>query len=349
MLRNLKLGVLRLAQAAGVQELVARSRWRRQRLLILCYHGISLDEEHLWRPNLYLDPALFRQRLEYLRGGGYSVLGLDEGLRRLREGSLPPKAVCLTFDDGFVDFLEAGYPLLATFGMPATVYLTTWYAGRGEPVFGLMTHYLLWKARGQRLDLSPLVSGARTVHLDTPRECESAAAAIVSHARRDGRSHEDRQALLWFLADRLEVDYSGLLARRVLQIMSANEVARLSPLVATVELHTHRHRVPMDPVMFTAEVEDNRAAIRAMRPRQDNPVHFCYPSGVHAPEMLPWLRAAGVQSATTCEPGIASPADEPLLLPRLLDGHNITWQEFSGWAGGLSALLPRRRPKLTAS
>jgi hypothetical protein len=43
----IKGAILRVLNGAGIFELVADSRWRQQRLLILCYHGTSLADEHL--------------------------------------------------------------------------------------------------------------------------------------------------------------------------------------------------------------------------------------------------------------------------------------------------------------
>ena len=70
--------------------------------------------------------------------------------------------------------------------------------------------------------------------------------------------------------------------------------------------------------------------------------HFCYPSGVLNPAFPPWLREAGIASATTCELGLASPSSDPLLLPRLIDVSGLSPLEFEGWVTGISSLLPRR-------
>src|SRR2546426_5909134 len=103
-------------RAVGGLKWVAASGWRRQRLLILCYHGVSLQDEHEWDPKLFVTPAFLRRRFEILRDGGYAVLPLDEALTRCANGTLPPRSVVLTFDDGLSDFARVVAPMLAEFG-----------------------------------------------------------------------------------------------------------------------------------------------------------------------------------------------------------------------------------------
>ena len=44
---------------------LARKFFRKQ-LLILCYHGISVRDEHQWWPGVFMRGAVFRRRLELL-------------------------------------------------------------------------------------------------------------------------------------------------------------------------------------------------------------------------------------------------------------------------------------------
>jgi len=99
MRKQIRRAILHVLRNAGVFRLLRDSEWRRQRLLILCYHGISLEDEHQWRPGLYMAPSILEQRLELLREGDYNVLPLSEGLKSLYAGELPPRSVSITFDD----------------------------------------------------------------------------------------------------------------------------------------------------------------------------------------------------------------------------------------------------------
>lgn len=310
MLKAVKLAVLRTAKKCGLFEATAASEWRRRRLLILCYHGFSLDDEHLWDPALYITPGRFRERLTFLRDKGYNVLPLAEGLSRLRSGTLPARAVAITVDDGTYDFYSQALPILNEFRYPATLYLSTYYVEHQEPVFDGICEYMQWKA-------------SRRVTID---------AGSLSGREKSQRARE--------LARELGIDYGALTARRVITLMTAEETAEAARRGIDVQLHTHRHRTPSDERLFAEEIHENRVRIERMTGAPAR--HFCYPSGVARAEFLPWLRKLGVESATTCEPGIVSPASDLLLLPRLIDTSTMTWLEFEAWLTGCASFLPRR-------
>lgn len=78
MLKRAKTGVLRLAEVMGATQLLSASTWRRRRLLILCYHGVSKYDEHEWS-DLYISPETFRHRLELLVRFRCNVLSLGSG------------------------------------------------------------------------------------------------------------------------------------------------------------------------------------------------------------------------------------------------------------------------------
>src|SRR2546429_6053735 len=99
-------------RAVGGFRWIAESAWRRRRLLILCYHGVSLQNEHEWNGALFVTPAFLKRRFEILRDEGYVVLPLGEAARSLRRGTLSPPSVVLTLYDGFYHFVPAAAPLL---------------------------------------------------------------------------------------------------------------------------------------------------------------------------------------------------------------------------------------------
>jgi len=340
MLRGLKLTVLEASRACGLFRLAARGSRRSSQLLILCYHGISMADEHEWAPGLYMSPALFAARLAQLARGGYNVLPLGDAVSRLRAGTLPPRSVVITFDDGNVDFHRRAWPLLKEHGVPATVYLTTYYCEDNRPVFPLILSYLLWKRRGRRAEIALSASRRLVLEARSDEGRRLTEAALTAHAQDEGMTARERDDLAARVAAALGIDYADIRARRLLHLMNPLEVRAVAAEGADVQLHTHRHRSPLDEARYRGELAANRQRIEALTAKPAN--HFCYPSGTHRPQFERWLAAEGVRSATTCEPGIATRASNPFRLPRLLDHSTLTGVEFDAWLCGLGAMLPHR-------
>lgn len=339
-LKDAKLAVLKAGKAAGL--FTASVRLRTQRLLILCYHGIAIDDEFRWNPSLYIDAGTFRQRLETLQRGGYRVLRLGEALRLMRENQLPPRSVVLTFDDGTYDFYAYAYPLLREFGFPATLYISTYYCRHQLPVFNVAWAYMLWKSIGRTFDATGFVDGGGELRLSDLEQWQRIRARTLRHIAGLSLSTTEKDELLNELARRLDFDIATIRRRRMLQYMSPAEVREISEGGVDLELHTHRHRMPRDRELFKREIIDNIEEIRKMTGTEASPKHFCYPCGDWEPLFHPWLTELGVESATTCQPGLASASTNPFELPRLLDMPTLSPIEFEGWLTGFSGLFPQR-------
>lgn len=312
--------------------------------MILAYHGISVNDEHLWNSSQYMPADVLHARFELLKKSNCAVLPLDEAVQRLYENDLPDRAVVITFDDGTSDFYHRAFPVIQEFGFPATLYLTTFYTEYNRPVFDLMLSYLLWKGRNETLDLRGITGAQSKIDLRGPASQAKVLAEITAHARARKLSADEKDALLTSLAAQLRVDYEALIAERIMHNVTPGEVKELAAAGIDVQLHTHRHRTPRDRHLFLREIEDNRQSIQKMTGKHAE--HFCYPSGVYDLAFLPWLKESGVVSATTCETGFASRSSNPLLLPRVLDNPQLSSIEFESWLTGVSAALPRRgKPK----
>jgi peptidoglycan/xylan/chitin deacetylase (PgdA/CDA1 family) len=343
--RSLRLASLAVLKSCGALNWVRDSRWRDQRLLILCFHGISLEEEHLWRPATYIHPKIFAQRLELLSRGRYTVLQLGDAVERLYRGDLPPRSAVITFDDGTYDFLEHAFPALRQYGFPATVYQTTYYCDYDRPVFHLICSYMLWKRRGEVLNIGDRIGLPQVMDLRTETSRQAILDQLVTQTQHQNWTEQKKNELAEELASAIGIDYPQLVSKRVLQLLRPQEIAELATAGVDFQLHTHRHRTPLAEAPFRQEIRDNRCSLQSML-RGKITRHFCYPSGVYEPEFLPWLQAEDVVSATTCDPGLASRSSNPLLLPRFIDTTHVTRLEFEGWLSGAASLLPRRRRRM---
>lgn len=335
--RPIRVLLLRAAEYSGLNGVVLNSGWRSKRLLIICWHHVSLDDEHRWNPALCISPSTFRARLELLRSTRCNVLPLDEALDGVRSGRLPKRAVALTLDDGESSISLRAWPMLREFGFPATLYWTTYYSLRPYAVFDPMVSYLLWKGRGERLQLDdpPL-----NVKLESECDRLGAFRSIYQTAKTCGWTAAAKEDFLVHLSDRLGVDYGEIKQKRILHMISPDEAAKMHSEGLDLQLHTHRHRVPHDANRPASEIRDNAKIIESVG--APPPVHFCYPSGSYVAELEGWLRANGVVSAATCEPGLVRRHTNQYFLPRIVDQEKFGPVEFKGWLSGLMTWMTKR-------
>lgn len=337
MLRKVKLSILKTGKALGVFSMAMSSEWRRRRLLILCYHGVSLADEHEWSPAMFVTLRQFRSRMQIIKERGCTVLPLGDAIQRLHSGTLPERSVAITFDDGFYDFYTMAWPLLKEFSYPATVYLTTYHVDHWQwPVFDLMIGYALWKSRGRRLVWPEML-------LDVTLDSEGrnqVQTLLQADCLRKGLSGAEKHGLLRDLCHRIDFDFARAAANRILGLMSNDEIRRIASEGADIQLHTHRHRVFARKERFWQEIDDNRTRIRSVT--QTAASHFCYPGGYTLETFPEWLREREIVSATTCHIGLAAPSTNPYLLPRLLDTAALTDDEFDAWLCGAAEFLPRQ-------
>jgi len=336
-LRTAKLLTLSAAKSVGLFDVLRRSEWRKNQLLILAYHGVSQDDEHLWNPELFVSPDCFATRMRALKNYGCKVLQLNDAIQMLYAKCLPPCSVVLTFDDGSCDFYHRAFPILRDFDLPATVYLTSYYSAYNRPVFDVMCSYLLWKGRRNVFDATDLIGQPAKFHLEQPSGRERAANAIRQFAEKSCFTAKEKDDLLGTIADRLRVDYETILSKRILHLLSAAELVELSREGVDIQLHTHRHRTPIYREPFLAELAENRSFITRY---SKMPHHFSYPNGRYERRYDEWLYSSGVMSATTCEPGLATKHSNPYKLPRLVDNSLLQLLELEGWVSGFSKFLP---------
>jgi peptidoglycan/xylan/chitin deacetylase (PgdA/CDA1 family) len=101
----------------------------RGRLTIVMYHRVmdQLDPLSPYTPTA----EIFDRHMETL-ANGFKVLPLSEGIERLKSGSLPRRAACVTFDDGYRDNYTVAAPVLKRYGLPATIFVSTGFLDGGR-------------------------------------------------------------------------------------------------------------------------------------------------------------------------------------------------------------------------
>ncbi len=339
---KLKERIFRAAAATNLNYVVANSDWRRKRLLILCYHGVSEQDEHVWNPSLYVTPKFLNERLMWLRRQNFVILPLPQALDQLRDGNLPKRSVSVTFDDGTRDFATRALPVLVSNNVAATLYLTTYYCQYPYPVFDTALAYLLWKGRDSGADISNEAGSSQPLPVAGAAERSHAWKTIQESACRRQLSGSAKHQLLGAISHRLGIDFHAFVSSGLFQLMTPEQINSIPADLIHVELHTHRHRTPRDQPAFERELLDNQQAVAALTGNSAARQHFCYPSGDYSRQFIFWLRKHGIVSATTCVPGLASPASNPLLLPRFIDTMSVSTETFAAWASGFATFLPGR-------
>jgi peptidoglycan/xylan/chitin deacetylase (PgdA/CDA1 family) len=100
-----------------------------KKAMILVYHRVAEANVDPWA--LSVSPVHFAQQLQVLK-----TIADPVSLRQLTSAKsdreLPPRPVCITFDDGYADNLYAAKPAMETYRVPGTVFITPGYLGVPE-------------------------------------------------------------------------------------------------------------------------------------------------------------------------------------------------------------------------
>ncbi len=321
---------LRAFKALGLFRLAATLT--RHDLRILCYHGIAIDDEHRFRPGLFMRPETFRARMDWLEQQGYGVISLDEACRRHAAGERRPRQAVITIDDGWHGSFEVMAAELARRGYPATLYLCTFFFEHPVPIFNVALSYLFWKHRRPfRFSSDSALRPADSTANESWDERRLSALAR-------GFDSEQEQALLEEVAGHFGEDLSLWRRSRKLHYLDRDSAQALPGMGIDLELHTHTHRFPADDkARATREIERNRAVIEALTGTRAR--HFCYPSGEYQPHQFAWLEALDVASATTTHNEVVKPGDNPLCLSRIVDSERYPLIEFEAEMTGFMSLL----------
>jgi peptidoglycan/xylan/chitin deacetylase (PgdA/CDA1 family) len=115
---------------------------RMARLAVFSYHQV-LERPDALRPG-EPDEADFASDIATI-SRVFDVLPLEEAVRRLGAGTLPRRAACLTFDDGYANNHTVAAPVLEAYRLPATFFV----AG-GAVDEGIMWNDLVIEAAARR-------------------------------------------------------------------------------------------------------------------------------------------------------------------------------------------------------
>jgi peptidoglycan/xylan/chitin deacetylase (PgdA/CDA1 family) len=134
MVRGLiKTGLASALHRSGVERLLAGLAG--QRAAVVGYHRVVDDfatHAAYSIPAMLTTRSMLERHLDWI-ARRFQVVHLEELLRKGTHASARPMAA-ITFDDGYRDVYEQGFPLLKRKGIPATVFVNTDWIGTSRPL-----------------------------------------------------------------------------------------------------------------------------------------------------------------------------------------------------------------------
>jgi peptidoglycan/xylan/chitin deacetylase (PgdA/CDA1 family) len=247
-----------------------------------------------------------------------SPVALGDAARALRRPrGLPPRAVAVTFDDGYRDNLHTAKPLLERHAVPATVFVASGYVGAGREFWWDELERLLVAGTPAGRPGTASVDGER-IAVGSKAERAAAYARLAAELRRASlRRRDDALAALRAWAgepeggrprpDRLAVDH--------------DELRRLDGGAVEVGAHT-RHHLSLAAHPAETQRADLLGGTADLQEWLARPVPLlAYPFGspgdVDAKTMS-LARRAGFSAAVLNQPARATALTSPFALPRFL-------------------------------
>lgn len=301
----------------GAKALATTWRWLRSRRgggIILLYHRVTPETGDPCRDSwgLGVRPETFAAHLDWLAAHA-EVLSLAELDRCRRHGELPPRAVAITFDDGYRDNFLRALPELLERRLPATFFLVAGHPG--EPFW--------WdRLAGAVLAPGPLVGALRerapdwgTGAADAPGQRQRLLTRLHGDLRDDP---EGRRRLFEALSSEGAL---GPLDDAERCCLDGDEMAELAAAEGVeIGAHTLDH-----PALAELGEAEQRRQILGSRQRLEEITgtsieSFSYPYGTPLdwnPRSLRLVREAGYERAVTNVLDVATRRSPAHALPRL--------------------------------
>jgi peptidoglycan/xylan/chitin deacetylase (PgdA/CDA1 family) len=279
---------------------------RRARLSILIYHRVLQKADPLLPGEV--DAATFQWHLDLVKQL-FTPLPLSEAVDRLRAGRLPPRAICITFDDGYADNATVALPLLEEAEIPATFFVATDYLDGGMMFNDRVIETVRLLPPGEH-DLDDLSLGRH--RLDGPESRVAAYGSIIRKIKYLPR--EERDAVARRLAERAGQGMPDSL------MMRREQVRELRDAGMEIGGHTASH-----PIL--SRLDDRVALEDILRGREvlqeiiGEPVSlFAYPNGKPGQDYdarhVAMAREVGFKAAVSTASGVSTLASDPYQLPR---------------------------------
>lgn len=244
---------------------VAGGLLAKNKLSILIYHQVFAQTDPM-RPS-EPDADTFRWQMELI-SEYFTPLSISAALQHLENETLPKNAVCITFDDGYLNNLQVAAPILNELHIPTTVYIATVFSA-GENMWNDRLIDLVAMPEITLLDLSA-IGQASAVLSNVPSRI-TAAQALIKKIKYLPVS--ERKAII----DQLYVRNQVQEAPR--RMMLPGEIKALRALGIEIGAHTVDHPIlaVLDDAEQYRQISQSKATLETWL---GEPVTgFAYPNG----------------------------------------------------------------------
>jgi peptidoglycan/xylan/chitin deacetylase (PgdA/CDA1 family) len=276
-----------------------------KKLFILIYHRV-LDKPDFMRPG-EVDIDSFDWQMALI-SKYFNVLPLNEAVEKMQDGKLPPRAVCITFDDGYADNLHNAAPVLNKYGLTATFFIASGYLNGGR----MWNDSILETLRiipDSKLDLSDINLGS--YDLSTLKNKMSSAYAIISKIKHLDFSQRQEYT------QRISSEVSGLPDDLML---NSDQLKQLLDHGMEIGGHTVNHPIlaTMGKSEAKKEILDNKIFLEKSLKTKIR--FFAYPNGKpgedYLPDQVEIIKDCGFEAAVSTQWGVSKKGNDFLQLPR---------------------------------
>jgi peptidoglycan/xylan/chitin deacetylase (PgdA/CDA1 family) len=284
-------------------------RWTAANPRVIMYHRFGPQAPSISTEDL-------ETHLRYVRES-FNPLRLDTLLGMLRAGERPPpRAVVLTVDDGYRDFLEVAYPLLRRYEVPATVFVVSGLLRGNFWLWLDRLRYALEQAPDPDFNVTG-PDGPVRLRLDSPEARFKAWDQIMTRCLRLSPQERDAYVAACVAATGVSVPAAptGKFAP-----LSREDILQMDSRLVEIGSHTRTHPIlsRCSGAEITSEIAGSKAEIEAILGRSVST--FCYPNGLAGDFDRRCERAvdeAGYLGAVRAYGGLVFPGDDRFALPRM--------------------------------
>jgi peptidoglycan/xylan/chitin deacetylase (PgdA/CDA1 family) len=332
----MKQSLFAISGTLGVHRLF--SFLNRDRPTVLAFHGVTseppghlcnYDGLHLYRP-------IFERLMAFI-AARYQPVALSRVVDWLEgRGTLPNRAVVVTFDDGYRNVFTQAAPVLKALGIPATLFVATDFVHGGKMLWNDRLLGALFLSREPRLAIE-WSGGALDLSLDSDADKIAADRLVLAVCK--SVPDDDRLALLARIIECLGVDEARLASAWAdFAPVSLDEMTRLPDFGIEVGSHTCSHAIVrrMTSEQMTRELRESKRLLEASMGRPCE--QFSYPNGSPSDfdaRTRQQVIDAGYRCAVTTIKTAVTPGQDPFEIPRCVLTHNrITLPEFAAEVSG---------------